>query len=161
METLEERRVLAAVTVDIASDKVDVDLNAINISTITSPGGAGLDGKISLREAIAAANNTQFADSIGFAPSLNGATITLGEDEQGIPTGAFTQLNITDALTIDASMLTSGLTIDGNDPSASNRTGIRIFNITNAAGTVTIDGLTLTGADPSDAVTRGSQVHAR
>jgi hypothetical protein len=39
------------------------------------------DGQVSLREAIIAANNTQGADTITFAPSLSGGTITVNFDD--------------------------------------------------------------------------------
>src|SRR3954471_4069197 len=84
-EPLEDRRLLAVVTVDTLADTVDFN-----------------DGHTSLREAIFATNTVAGADTINFAPSLtaNGpATILLKQGE----------LKITDALTINgpgASVLT-------------------------------------------------------
>src|SRR3954463_16331779 len=75
-EPLEDRRLLAVVTVDTLADTV-----AFN------------DGHTSLREAIFATNTVAGANTINFAPSLtaNGpATILLNQGE----------LKITDALTI-------------------------------------------------------------
>jgi CSLREA domain-containing protein len=76
-EPLEDRRLLAVVTVTTLSDTVDLN-----------------DGVTSLREAIFAANIVPGADTIEFAPSLTAAgpaTILLSQGE----------LAITDSLTID------------------------------------------------------------
>ena len=76
-EPLEDRRLLAVVTVDTLADTVDFN-----------------DGHTSLREAIFATNTVPGADTINFAPLLtaNGpATILLTQGE----------LKITDALTIN------------------------------------------------------------
>ncbi|MBP5621090.1 MAG: hypothetical protein J6X44_03655, partial [Thermoguttaceae bacterium] len=59
------------------------------------------DGKISLREAILYADDSE---TIKFAPSLNGANIKLNDNE----------LFITRKLTIDASSLSERITIDGD-----------------------------------------------
>src|SRR5690606_23750347 len=78
------------------------------------------------------------------APGLNGASILLNHQILGaLPT-------ITESLTIDASALASGLTINGNDPSPAAGDGVRIFNIDDVAAgliDVTLNGLTLTGGD--------------
>ncbi|MBR4834170.1 MAG: hypothetical protein IKU86_07555, partial [Thermoguttaceae bacterium] len=91
------------------------------------------DGVMSLREAIAAA---QAGDVVTFAPALKGQTITLSG----------TELEITKAITIDASSLydeisqTPGITIDANQKS-------RVFRV--RAGSeetpTTFVGLTITG----------------
>jgi predicted outer membrane repeat protein len=149
-EQLEDRHVLAAVTVSNMTD--DVNGNTADIpSLITSP---GFDG-ISLREAILAANNTALHDTINFSAILDDANpniapkITLTEGE----------LIITDSLTIVAHSvdLPLGITIDasGNDPtpnstlndgnSSNDADGSRIFDIT--SGAVELIGLTLTGGD--------------
>ena len=75
LEVLEERRMLAVVTVDTALDTVDLG-----------------DGLTSLREAIFATNLVAGADTIEFDASLSGQTILLTMGE----------LAITDSLTIDA-----------------------------------------------------------
>src|SRR5262245_40659932 len=69
-ERLEERRLLANVTVSKLSDVVDG--NTTSIAALV--GSPGADGGISLREAILAANvdNTDPADTILFAPSVTG-----------------------------------------------------------------------------------------
>ncbi len=119
VETLEDRRMLAVITVDSLLDN------------------AFPDGGITLREAILAANtNTAVgdapagdvgADTIEFAAALSGQTINLAAE-----------LQITEALTIDARALAANVTIDANNAS-------RIFNITATTGDFTLAGLTLTG----------------
>lgn len=124
-ESLEDRTMLSAVTVDNDLDVVNGNTTSI-AALIAGDGGDG----ISLREAITAANNTAGADTISFDAALSGGTITLGG----------THLAITDAVTITG-LGADLLTIDANSTS-------RIFDIDN--GTlgwilVEIDGLTLTG----------------
>jgi len=132
-EPLEDRRVLAAITVTTLSDSTDLN-----------------DGLTSLREAIFAANLVAGAETINFAPSLtaNGpATILLTEGE----------LKITDALTI-VGPGKDLLTIDakGNDPAPTSRRGdgSRIFNIDDGTSTVievAISGFSMTGGDVMEA----------
>ena len=76
------------------------------------------DGPGSLRQALATAASTPAYDVITFAPALNGKTITLGNE-----------IIINDAVgvTIDASALPAGLTIDGGPG------GNRIFTVGNTA----------------------------
>ena len=119
---------LAVVTVDTNLDTVDFN-----------------DGVTSLREALFATNLIGGDDTIDFDAALDGQTILLTAGE----------LAITDALTIDASSLASGLTIDasGNDPTPdqNNDDGSRVLNIDNGNSANDIDvilsGLTLTGGD--------------
>lgn len=66
LEQLELRRVLAAVVVDTNLDVVDGQTNSIS-ALIGSPGA---DGKISLREALLAANNTAGVDDVNFNPNF-------------------------------------------------------------------------------------------
>jgi predicted outer membrane repeat protein len=138
LEPLEDRRMLAVVTVDTLADTVDF-----------------ADGVTSLREAIFATNVVPGADTINFAESLtaNGpATITLTQGE----------LAITDDLEINGTILLqlngiafSLITIDasGNDPTpdVNNGDGSRVFNIDDGNSgdllDVSISGLTLTGGD--------------
>jgi hypothetical protein len=90
LEPLEERRLLATLTVDTLSDTVD----------------AG-DGVTSLREAVAAANMAAGADTIEFALSLG----------DGGPAAIFLtqgEIAIAEALTIDARSVAQGVTIDAN-----------------------------------------------
>ncbi len=127
-EPLEDRRLLAVVTVDTPYDTVDFT-----------------DGVLSLREAIFATNVVPGADTIEFDAALDGATIVLTEGE----------LEITDSLTIDASALASGLAIDasGNDPTpdVNDGDGSRVLNIDDGDDEllrdVTLRGLTITGGD--------------
>jgi hypothetical protein len=140
LEQLEDRRMLAPVTVGNNLDIVNGNVSSI-AALIATPGADG----ISLREAITAANADSTGDTITFATGLNGGEILLNRAN-----GA---LNITRTLTIDASALQDGITINGNDPTPSRTgTGIRIFNITDSSGgsapsLTTLIGLTLTGAD--------------
>ena len=136
-EQFEDRCMLAAFTVN-----VDYDVNTFDIN----------DSIVTLREAVDRADATQAPDIINFASSLDGATITLGIDEFGNNLN-FSSLNgdldITESVTIDASMLTS-LTVDAsgndNDVNVDDGGGSRIFDIS-GSGLVTLDGLTLTGGD--------------
>ena len=100
------------------------------------------DGLVTLREAIHAANTdtatdlqqlADGADEIRFDASLNGGTILL----------AGGQLDISEALTIDASALPAGLTINAQRRS-------RILDITAETGDFTIAGLTLTAGRTTD-----------
>ena len=119
-QTLEDRRMLAVITVSSLADNMDVD------------------GMVTLREAIQAANTDSSvdgsvagsgADTIEFsAAALSGQTITLGGSD----------LEITEALTIDATALSQNVTIDANNAS-------RIFNISASTGDFNLTGLTLTG----------------
>jgi len=86
------------------------------------------NGAVSLREAINSANGSVDPDVISFAPGLSGQTITLGGQE----------MEITEAVTIDATALAAGVTVNGNLRS-------RIFNITATAGDFRFAGLTLSG----------------
>jgi hypothetical protein len=126
MERLEDRWALA-ITVDVPFD--ERDFNIFN------------NDDVSLRDAILEAGPNE---TINFAPSLNGVTIplTLGE------------IAFSKNLTIDASMLPNGITIDAGDTTPTQGDGIRIFNITDTSNptdppSVTMIGLELTGADPA------------
>jgi predicted outer membrane repeat protein len=145
IESLEDRRVLSAVTVSTVADVIDGNINGIP-QLIANPGA---DGKISLREAITAANFAQDSDTITFDPAVFNTPKTINLT-QG-------QLSISESVTIDASMLQDGIAIDaggGTDGVVGNLDGIRIFDITDpsfgsAPPLVEFIGLTLTGADSS------------
>ena len=137
-EPLEDRRLLANVTVSNLNDVVNGTTSSI-ANLIANNGGDG----ISLREAILAANadNTDPADTINFAPSVTG-TIQLTN------VGHAGEIVINSNLTINgpgAELLTirafAGTTALGD--------GARIFNIQIPILTrnVAINGLTLTGGD--------------
>jgi CSLREA domain-containing protein len=129
-EPLEDRRLLALVTVNTLSDTVDLT-----------------DGLTSLREAIFATNLVAGADRIDFAPSLTAggpATISLTHG----------QLRITDDLNVDGpgvNLLTLDATGSDPTPDENNGDGSQIFHVDDASlGTlrdVFISGLTLTGGD--------------
>jgi CSLREA domain-containing protein len=127
-EHLEDRRLLAQLTVTTDQDIVDLS-----------------DGETSLREAIFAANIVPGADEIVFDFNHDGpATILLTQGE----------LAITDSLTITGPG-TELLTIDasGSDPTPdeNNGDGSRVFRVddgvSSSALTVTIEGVTVTGGD--------------
>ena len=122
-----ERQMFSPV-VDTISDVVDGDLSA---------------GQFSLREAIELINNNSVAETIIFAAALSGATITLGG----------TELEIADALTIDATALAQNVTIDANAAS-------RIFNITATTGNFTLAGLTLTGGQTTESFDGGGAIRS-
>jgi CSLREA domain-containing protein len=98
------------------------------------------DGLLSLREAITAANRNLIGDTISFDPSLANQPInlTLGE------------LVIDDAVTITG--------LGANRTTIDARRGSRVFDITNLAGDVTLDGLTLTGGLAAGAGNHGGAV---
>lgn len=125
-EWLEDRKLLATVNTAI-------DANIDN------------DGLTTLREAI---RDTLDGGMVNFASSLSGATIAINPDLGEI---AFSK-----SLTIDASMLTNGITIDASmadsTPDDDDGFGIRIFDITDSTfgsnpPEVTLKNLTLTGGD--------------
>ena len=144
-EQLEDRRMLATLTVSVDDD------GAI----------AENDGNLTLREAVAYVNQDAFPgvndqahitgtlgtnDTILFDSSLAGGTILLTEGE----------LDITEAVTIDASTLSGSLTVDAsgndNDVNVDNGGGTRVFHIDLFADPgqteqVTLAGLTITGGD--------------
>jgi hypothetical protein len=125
LERLEERSLLATITVTTPHDVVDLT-----------------DDVISLREAIFAANIVTGHDALNFDFGHDGpATIVLRQGE----------LKITDALTIQGTG-PQLLTIDagGSDPTPDqhNHDGSRIFNIDGSGQlNISIAGLTLTGGD--------------
>lgn len=128
-EPLEDRRLLAVVTVTTLTDTVDFN-----------------DGKISLREAIFATNTVPGADTINFATPLTAggpATLLLTHRE----------FAITDAVTIagpGANLLTIDVAASDTTPTILDGKGSRIFNIDDGTANliaVGISGLRLTGAD--------------
>ncbi len=133
IEPLEDRRVLS-ITVNTPLDFTDGSIN---------------DGSVSLRDAVLRAPD---GETINFAQPLNGQTINL------LP--SLGEIAFAKSLTIDASMLSGGLTINaggGLDQTVGNGDGFRIFKITRPGNPffdpplamTTIKGLTLTGGDVS------------
>ncbi|MEG4121836.1 choice-of-anchor Q domain-containing protein, partial [Microcoleus sp. N9_B4] len=111
---------MATVIVTTLDDLVDG--TTTNITTLNAtPGGAG----ISLREAIAAANNTAGADTI----DLTGVAGTI------LLTNASGALPITDSVTINGPGA-SNLTVSGNN-------AVQVFNISGAGTTANIDSITI------------------
>ncbi len=116
--------------VDTLADELDGVYSALNFS---------------LREAIELANINPGADTITFAAGLDGGTIAMDD--------ALGEMAITDAVSIDATALAGGLTIDagdGADNTFNTHDGYRIFNVNDGTGAfmaVEISGLTLTGGD--------------
>ncbi len=129
LESLEQRTLLATITVTTASDAVS-------------------HSGISLRDALVTANADAaigVSDTINFNSSLSGATITL---EQG-------QLELSGAgggkITIDGSSLSSRLTVSGNSAS-------RVFQV-DASVQAEIDGLAITAGIVSFPVFVGGGVY--
>ncbi|MCY2950234.1 MAG: Ig-like domain-containing protein, partial [Planctomycetota bacterium] len=100
-----------------------------------------LDGKISLREALAQATNQPGIDRISFAPSLAGQTVYVGPDP--------TSMASTSAFVVDSSVLISGRDAPGLmiQPSAGNN--IRFFNVSPFEN-LGLDALTLQGGNAVD-----------
>jgi hypothetical protein len=130
LEPLEDRRLLALVTVDTLADTVDLG-----------------DGRTSLREAIFATNLVGGPDTIEFDPALTAAgpaTILLTQGQLAITDDLMITGPGANLLSIDAS---------GNDPTPdmNNGDGSRVFNIisggSSAVTDATISGLQLTGGD--------------
>ena len=158
-ETLEQRNLLAAITVSNNTDLLSSTADTSSITAlIANDGGDG----ISLREAIAATNNTAGEDTITFDASV----FTGGENSLVRLTQ---RLGVGDSLTVDASSV-GGVVItgdvDGNDitvlgsgitdASASFtdrllRDNVTILGTTFAGRTssLTLTGLTITGGETS------------
>ena len=157
---LEDRQLLAAVTVNNATDLVSPTADTSSVTAlIANDGGDG----ISIREAIAASNNTSGEDTITFDGSVfTGGANSVIRLTQG-------ELEITDTLTIDGSTATD-VTITGDaegddilipgtmitDAAASfgGTAGAaddllddnsRVLNFTSETGDLTFTGLTITG----------------
>ena len=136
VEALEDRRMLATVTVGNALDVV----NAPDTSSIAAlQNNDGGDG-ISLREAILATNNTTGVDEIDFGPLFDTPqTISFGSEQI-----------ISDSLTIVGDNRVTIDAGDGFDGEFATGDGHRIFTIDRLTGPailVTLRGLTLSGGD--------------
>jgi CSLREA domain-containing protein len=96
------------------------------------------DGQLSLREAVDLANATTTADTIEFAPAIEGQTLVLTGGEL--------------VLTRDVTIHGGGVTLDGNDTDPDTRVaaGHRILNITGSGTDVSLDNLTLTRGSAGD-----------
>ncbi|MEG4806375.1 choice-of-anchor Q domain-containing protein, partial [Microcoleus sp. F8-D1] len=127
---------MATVSVTTTNDLVDGTTSSI-ANLIANPGA---DGKISLREAIVAANNTAGADAIDLT-GVSG-TITLASS-----------LSITNSVSINAQGA-SNLSVSGNN-------AVRVFDISGSGVTVNISDMTVTqgsvtGSGANISVTGGS-----
>jgi hypothetical protein len=127
VESLEDRCLLSVATVNTAMDVVDLG-----------------DGVTSLREAVLITNILDGHDTIQFAESLHGQTISLSAGE----------LAITDALTIvgpGGNLIVIDATASDDTPDLNDRQGNRIFNINDgdvlSAIEVSVSGVSLTGGD--------------
>ena len=135
VEALEDRRMLATITVTSSADNLDID------------------GLVTLREAIQAANTDMSvdgseegngADVIKFDNSLSGDTITLAGQE----------LEITESLSVDAGDLLSRIKIDANSNS-------RIFNISAITGDYSLINLELReGSTSGDNMNEGDSTYS-
>lgn len=112
LESLEDRTMLSAVTVDNNLDVVNGDTSSI-AALLASDGGDG----ISLREAVLATNNTSGADTIDFDASLSGSTITLGGTHIWISDDVTITGLGADLLTIDADNMSRVFLIRDSSPS--------------------------------------------
>jgi hypothetical protein len=121
-EPLEDRRVLSVYQVTTNGDAAGLSPSA-GTGTEMDPYQIA-----TLRSAVEQSNANPGADSIIFDASLAGDAIVLGGSE----------IEITEALVIDARPLAAGITVDADQAS-------RIFNITASTGDFALGGLTLTG----------------
>ncbi len=133
------------ITVDDGANTFGPQVNLIQLRDVSlvvttaadefnTPSGANLSLREALRDAAAAGG----ADAIVFAPGLSGQTITLGSE---------IVVNGTGGVTVDATALTGGLTVNGGAG------GNRLFSI--SSGPVTLAGLNLTGGDGGGATLNG------
>ncbi|MCI0683115.1 MAG: right-handed parallel beta-helix repeat-containing protein, partial [Gemmataceae bacterium] len=133
---LEDRQVLDA-TLAVTTTADVMDGNTTSISDLQSNPGA--DGKISLREAVIAANNTAGDDTILLDPGTYELTIA-GANENAAATGDLDVLGSGGKLTIQGAGADQ-TTIDANSID-------RIFELRPGAN-LTVEGVTLTGGDAS------------
>ena len=150
IERLEDRRLLAVVTVDTVSDVADGDSSTI-LSLISTPGP---DGVISLREAITAANQTinmGGPDEIHFAIPGDGPH-SIQVNASGLPP-------ITDAVVIDGYTQGNHTPGDPNDDavpnSSSGWSGLNSMLKVQLVGTATgstVNGLELSGGSEGSTI---------
>ncbi len=127
------------ITVDDGPNTFGPQVNLLQVRDVpflvvnNADSGAG-----SLRQALADAATLSGADTITFAAALSGQTITLGSE---------IVVNGAGGVTVDATALAGGLTVNGGAG------GNRIFSI--SSGPVTLAGLNLTGGDGGGATLNG------
>jgi hypothetical protein len=127
VETLEQRNLLAGFLFTVTTE-----LDVVNSG----------DGVMSLREAAAAANAADSADTISFANSLAGVPIKLSNGQ----------------ITIADDVLIQGLGVGAT--TVQGQGGGRLFDITSSAGNVTFDGLTLTNGALTSAAQKGGGIRS-
>ena len=121
-----------ALIVRTANDELDATPNAADLS---------------FREAIALANGGLGADTITFAAALAGQPILL----------RLGQMTISDAVTIQGLGAAQTIVMGSNDPQLYSR----LFDITDTAGDVTFDSLTLTGGKTTASGESGGAVRSK
>jgi hypothetical protein len=127
--------VLGQINVTTTNDTLDGDANTTSLAALTLNPGA--DGKVSLREAIIAANNTVGADTVSLAAGTY-ALSRAGTNENAANTG---DLDITDSLTISGAGANATY-VDGG-------AWDRVFEVHNGS-IVSIQGVTIrNGAAPN------------
>jgi predicted outer membrane repeat protein len=147
LELMEDRRMLATLTVNSLADthiNTDGVLTLREAVEVVQLGDkSGLDSLTATNQVIGTLGSS---DTINFASTLNGGTITLSL--------LLGEIGFSKSLTIDASGLNNGITVNGNDPTPGHTgSGIRIFSITDTSTAgidpplVEIVGLTLKKAD--------------
>ena len=165
LEHLEPRMVLATITVTSLADNTTADNNDVAAVAEAAPSSTiivtslydnlDVDNEVTLREAIERANTTEAVDRIEFQAGLTGTielinAVTSLESELG-------EFQITKAVTIQG-LGAANTRIYGGCA--------RIFNITSAAGPVTLDGLTLSPSKSvscmgdSEVITDGGAIHS-
>ena len=112
----------------------------LTVTTVADTIDAG-DGKLSLREAVAGANAGAAADTIVFAATIAGMTLTLTQGE----------LVLSEDLTIDGARNGAAVTIDGSDHG-------RILHIVGSGTDVVLTRLTLANGNSGNAAGNGGAV---
>ena len=156
-ESLEDRALLAAVTVGTAADLVDGNTTSV-ASLIADPGA---DGAVSLREALTAANNSSDFDTITFDASVfNGDAVDVIRLQSPLSVGQSVQIIGGDqGVVVSGDSLGDDTLVVGSfvtDTVASDIAGVlsdntdRVFQFFGGSGqTSTISGLTVTGGASS------------
>ena len=156
-ETLEDRALLAAVTVGTAADLVDGNTTTV-ASLIADPGA---DGAVSLREALTAANNSSDFDTITFDTSVfNGDAVDVIRLQSPLSVDQSVEIIGGDqGVVVSGDSLGDDTLVAGSfvtDTVASDIVGLlsdntdRVFQFFGGSGqTSTISGLTITGGASS------------
>jgi hypothetical protein len=154
VEALEDRRVLAVLTVNTAADSVLNDADNVlslreAIMVVNNASTAGLNSSAELNQ-VDLTEQLGSNDTIRFAANLSGETITIDStiNDDDVNNA---DLDIVRSVIIDASALSSGITINGDDVDHGNVQSL-IFDITGRfvgetfiPSVVTLKGLRLTG----------------